>query len=648
MLTVSSGFKTSIKQPVVKSDGKIDIINANGTLSFDSGSISKIEVYGSAFQNDKVLGNIAQHSLTLEILGNLTKSISLSIENTIKPYIGVDVGGVFEYVQYQDFLITEISYSDTTNLTKILATDSLVKLNKEYTDINVYPLTLKAYLENVLTSCGLSLENTTFFNSDFVLTEQKIANLTLARDIVSKVAELALCFVSINKASNKVQLLKAFEDFTRPYTHQDMSLFTHEQLSNLTHLYLSNQFIMKDENVDKKNYWDFKLNDHYFGEYGINTLTLKNSQFEAETNSVQDNYYVSLDGNVELSIADNPFINTEALRLSIIDLMFNEVKNYKYKPYSLEYIGFPYLELGDIVEVTQMEESFFGSPIYEMTLRYDGGLYGKVGAKALSKSESKYYNTQTVSNRVKHAEIVINKVQGEVTIMAGDYYDGKLSGAKYVFDGTNATFYGGGLKIKNNALEDVFYADVNGNLTLTGNIQSEKDNVIRVKLTQETLTFLDQDSNTLAYMWAGKETYLDQQVFYISSSSEWNSVLGSAGIKSSEFYQGTSKFSMIFLNSNSVLNSFYGFVDSISYDTYTTNEMTSYKSGETIKSSISTFVMTNSSYATMTAQDGTNHSTIDVSNSQISLYNTNGVYKIYLGGVYKTISADANGFLKAT
>lgn len=49
----------------------------------------------------------------------------------------------------------------------------------------------------------------------------------------------------------------------------------------------------------------------------------------------------------------------------------------------------------------------------------------------------------------------------------------ELKGAKYTFDGTTATFTGGGLIIKNNAGTTVFSADVNGNLDITGKITSD-------------------------------------------------------------------------------------------------------------------------------------------------------------------------------
>lgn len=666
MINVSSGFKNSIKQLAVFSDGKVDVINSNGTLHFTSDEISKIEIYGSAYQNDKVLGNLAQHSLTLEILGDLTKSIPLTIENTLQAYIGVLVDDVYEYVQFQDFYATSVTYSDTTNVTKIIATDNIVKLNKEFVDSNTYPMSLKSYLESVLTYCGLQLENTSFFNDDFVIDAQPINSYTSARDIVSKVAEMALSYAIVNKVSNKIELRKAFDPFTRAYTHDELSSFTHEELSNLTHFDIQHAVGLDDESVSKQNYWSFKLSDNWFGTFGINTLTLKNSQVDGDSNTVLDNTYVDVDGNVELVISDNPFINTEDKRLNVIDDIFNEIVNYKYSPYTLEYRGFPYLEVGDIVDITNMEDNSFASPIYDYTIRYDGGLYGKIGAKALSKVETTYYNTQTLSNRVKHAEVVVDKVQGEVTIMAGDYYDGKLVGTYYNFDGD-------GFSMTNSSDEVVFYADSNGNLTLTGTIvgstfiagnngdrfefdetslRSYKDDVKRVELDYDSMTFNDPNGNVTAYLFG--KTFSTTSYFYISTDE----TLGDSGINSSKFTI-TNQFadisgnpSLIELEASNGNKTQRAVANGLAQDAYGTNvdnavfRMYCYGSdGYTATSQVQT--STGTAMNVMSASSPTVSQSITLNTYSVDFYSSNQAYTIYIDGAYRTITRDSSGFLKA-
>lgn len=630
MLSVSSGFKNAIKQLDVMSDGKVDIFDGVTTLNLTSDDISKIEIYGSAFNNDKVLGNLAQHSLTLELLGDKTKLITLGTEKTARVWIGVKVGASYEYVQFQDFIITEVKYNDTTRITKVLGTDSLIKLNKEWVDSNVYPITLKTYLESVLSHCGLSLENTSFSNSGFSITSQPISNYVSCKEVVERVAELALSFVTINKVSGKVELKKAFDPFYRgythnelngftygelePYTYEQISLktygellgFTHAQLASMTHYDLMYAIPLNDELITKSNYWTFKTEDYLFGKYGYNTLTLKISQVEGENNSKSDSGLIASDGVVELSIVDNPFINTEALRLSVIDTMFDEIWGYKYYPYTLEYRGFPYLELGDITQIINYDGGEFNSPIYEMTLRYDGGIYGKLNAKALSLTETKYRNPVTLREQVKGVEVKVDKVNGEFNILAGKYNNGLLEGTYYNFDGDAFT-------IKNALNAVVFSADSLGNLTLVGDIRGVKDGILRVELSEEFLKFYDASGGIAV------SSYADSNNFYTTtkgstSETQWSSL---------SLYDDSNIVSSSIASSNDVYTTSMG-CDVDDFFAYSRSYMSAYENLDFISSFI------------------------DVkSNGQITLSSKNGAYKILFGGVYKTITVDGSGFLKA-
>lgn len=615
MLSVSNNFKTEIKKLEVYSDGKVSITNTSGTLNFTRDNIVNIDIFGSAFSNDKVLGNLAQHSLTLELLGDLTSSISLNKENIVKVDIGVLVNGVYEYVRFQDFLVTSVTYSDTSNVTQIVATDSIVKLNKEYVDTNTYPITLKAYLEDVLTQCGLELENTTFLNDNFVITSRPYNDGSSCKDIVSRISELALCFVQVNKTNNKIELINAFSPFMRGYTHTELSAFTHTQLSAFTHYELMHSVGLFDEELSKDNYWNFKLSDHWFGQFGINTVTLKSSQVEGENNTKQVDELVSLEGNKSITIIDNPFINSEALRLSVIDEMFDVVKFYKYYPYTLEYRGFPYLELGDSVQITNMNGDLFNSPIYEMTIRYDGGLYGKINASALSQVQTKYLNTQTLSQRVKTAEIKVDKINGDVTILAGDYYDGKLVGTYYNFDGEAFT-------ITNANDEVVFSADSLGNLTLIGDIKSVKDGIVRTEITEDTMYFRNEDNDLMAKIYTGFGWY--------ATTNE------SGGT--------TEQYATISLTPNYFPYNWAGASISASgiYDS-----LTNIQHNSLIGVGGNPFDGIYSSYMNSNNNQGVYASIRAESDGDIELHSSTSRYIIYFSSTPYVVIKDANGFLKA-
>lgn len=425
MRTVTTNFKNTIKQLAVYSDGYVNLVNDNGTITFDRDSLVSLQIDGSAYRNEKVLGSIAQHSLTLEILGDQTANIDLAIENRLEAFVGVLVGSAYEYVQYQDFLITEVSYTDTTNITRVYATDYLVKLNKEFIDGNDYssPISLLTYTTSVLAYCGLTLENSTFFNDTFSIESKPFEDYTSAKEIIERVAELALCFVMINKDNNTVEFRPAFAFNDDLMTHDDLTAYTHAELSAFTHAQIASGLQDNVASLNKDQYWNLKFNDHNFGTNGINTLVLGLSQVEGENNTEENSTNVAIDGAIEVRILDNPFINTEAKRISVLTNMFNEIDTFKYQPFVAEYRGFPYIEIGDLLVITKMDNSEVAVPVHEVSLRYDGGLKGSLKAKSLNKVITSNKYISKTKQKLRNAEIKVDKVAGEITLISSEVSD---------------------------------------------------------------------------------------------------------------------------------------------------------------------------------------------------------------------------------
>ena len=422
MRTVTTDFKNTIKQLAVYSDGYVNLVNDNGTITFDRDELISIQIDGSAYRNDKVLGSIAQHSLTLEILGDQTPNINLSIENRLQAFVGVLVGSAYEYVQYQDFLVTEVSYTDTTNITRVYATDYLVKLNREFIDGNDYtsPISLFDYTVSVLTYCGLALENSTFYNETFSVASKPFEDYTSAKEIVERIAEMALSFVIINKDNGTVEFRPAFAFNDGLMTHDDLTAYTHDDLSAFNHAQITGGLQDNVASLNKDQYWNLKFTDHNFGANGINTLVLGLSQVEGENNTDENATNVAIDGAIEVRILDNPFINTEAKRITVLEDMFDEIDGFKYQPFTVDYRGFPYIEVGDLLVITKMDNTEIAVPVHETFLRYDGGLKGSLKAKSLNKVITSNKYISKTKQKLRNAEIKVDKVAGDITLIASE------------------------------------------------------------------------------------------------------------------------------------------------------------------------------------------------------------------------------------
>lgn len=419
MRNVTNEFKNSIKSLDVYSDGKIDIIDSVGTLSFDKKKIMKFEISGSSYMNEKILGNISTSTITVELLGDQTKLISRTKNKIIRASIGVMVNGAFEYVNFQDFIVIESKFNDTTNLTTLYGSDYTYKLNVKFVDTNTYPLSLKFYLLSVLSFCGIEYSGKYFLNENLIIESKPFSDDAYCHEIIGRIAELAMSFACVD-ITNKLKFENAFKTvanlgsthgFLSQYTHAQLGLYTHYEITQLQIWYLVDSII-------KRSYWSLKINEDIYKTFGVNTLTIKINQVEGENNSVSNVDHVIADGNIEVSITDNPFINSEVKRLSVINQMFEVVDGYKIKPFNIEYRGYPHLEINDVINITLMNESTLQTTIHEFYIMYNGGLRGKLASYSPSLTDTKYKNNKTLRDRINNAEIRVNKAEASIELNA--------------------------------------------------------------------------------------------------------------------------------------------------------------------------------------------------------------------------------------
>lgn len=498
MKTVSNEFKTQINELVNYADGKVVISDGITPLTFDSDKLSKIEITASSKVNGSNVGVIAPYSLVVELLGDQTQLIDLTVEKTIKPYVGIKVGVAFEYVEFQNFIIVEMKYNDTNDVTKIYAVDYTYKLNKEFIDTNVYPMSLFDYLNTVLDYAGLTLLNESILNGGFIIETQPFSNLTNCKDIVMSIAQLTLSFVSTT-IDDKIMFHNSFKtfddlgstyDFLSQYTYTELSSYTYNELSAIMQ-----EAMVTDLNKDV--YWDLKLLEDGYKTMGVNTMTLKISQVEGENNSMDDPSKVAVDGVIEVAISDNQIAFDESKRLQVIEPMFNRVNGYKNTAFSLEYKGFPFLELNDIVKITKMDDTFIQPCVDEIYLLYNGGLQGKLKTYALTPADTKYKNKGSLSERVRRSEIVVDKMAGSITLIAEEVegLDGRVQSTEAKLEPEAFTI---SVKSSNNELYGTTIEDVQKNFifNLDGLEINSSGSNFKMKLNEQELAFYDGSTKT--------------------------------------------------------------------------------------------------------------------------------------------------------
>ena len=400
MLSVTSGYKTANKSNVVRSNGKISVYDtvALTTKEFDNTKVGLIEITGTTFRDGTIIGNLSMHDIKIEMYGDTSADFSLNSEKHITPSFAMLVGGSYEWLAYQKFIVSSVEYDDTTRMTTIRGADFLWKSNVDFVDTNTYPMTLYNYLLSVGTACGLSIENVSIINGSFSIESKPFPDFTPCSYIFSRIAELGGYFVRIKKSNNKLEFINAFPSIASP-----------------------------SETMTKDNYFQMWVKEHNFGTNGINTLVMKISQVEGENNAVENAPNVAIDGAIEVQVVDNDIVNTETKRLAVIDNLFTVVDGFDFVPCIVDYIGYPYLEVGDTVQVTKMDNSTFVTVITDIMISYDGGMKGQIRGQTLNKTQTTYRNFSREEKRIRNTEIQVDKVNDRITLEVGTAIGGQDS-----------------------------------------------------------------------------------------------------------------------------------------------------------------------------------------------------------------------------
>ena len=145
-------------------------------------------------------------------------------------------------------------------------------------------------------------------------------------------------------------------------------------------------------------------------------IVLDYVNYPVENNSVENAPNVAIDGAIEVQVVDNDIVNTETKRLAVINNLFTVVDGFEFVPCIVDYIGYPYLEVGDTVQVTRNDNTTFVTVITDVLISYNGGMKGQIRGQTLNKVQTTYRNYTTAEKRLRNAEINVDKVNGRITL----------------------------------------------------------------------------------------------------------------------------------------------------------------------------------------------------------------------------------------
>ena len=375
MKKVSNDFKNAMQQPVKE---------LQAFLSYNDGTIrDEDDLIQFKVSCDSGLCKTSMRKLEAKYYGS---------HNLLGQWVHVGFGvklptGVYEYLDYGSFLVTEITTVKDTGVTTITGYDRMIRSMTKYVAPNfTYPMTLYNYTKSLCMMFGLDLGNESFsVHNDWQIVSDLWSNIDgiTYRDILTQIAQVT-CTTAIIGNDDKI--------YFKPITA------TNETLT------YDNMFKLKLEPL--------------YGE--INSVVL--SRTPQEDNIVKrDEESIELNGLTEWKIENNEIIDKD--RDSAMTPIYNAMHGISYYPFETTTEGLGWFDIADNFDVINDTGDTFNTTLFNYSILIDGSIKETLKTVAETKTQTQYQYASTIAKRVKNTEIIVDKQQQNITNIVSDLYD---------------------------------------------------------------------------------------------------------------------------------------------------------------------------------------------------------------------------------
>lgn len=345
------------------------------------GYLSEITFNDSCYSNGSIIGTTISKTSTVKIL-----DIRDFIGMDYIPSIGVKYSdNTTEYISIGSFTTQEQTIDKTAQNSTIKGQDKLYKLDETYIcGINDWTnVTVKDLLLDLCTSLEIELGTTTFINEDISVSGDNYQKNYKNRDVLSDICEIVCSWAELGD-DNKLYL-NWFDDTVI-------------------------------DTLDKTQYSTLEKNSIY-GE--VNCLVIKDSNFEGENVTIQDEESIEINGETQIAIIDNNILNTEELRQEAITNIWNKIKGFKYVDCKIiTYYGKPHLKRGSKIKVQDNDDSYFETYVLTHNFKYDGSFYSEISSPSLTKEQTLIKNTNlSPRQRILNAEAQVLKSEATIKLI---------------------------------------------------------------------------------------------------------------------------------------------------------------------------------------------------------------------------------------
>lgn len=364
----------TIKDAYTKSTTQYDKI----VLNNEEYAVNNVELDDDCYENGNIFGTAIAKALSFEI----DSSVDLEGKE-FKYYTGIKTTAGIEWINLGTYITQDVTPNDTTKINTVNAIDYMLKTNIEYnTELNYTgeQITLLQVAQEACSKAGLVLATTNFPNFNFIVDSNQFEQGTLIRQVISAIAQVS---GTVAKVKNDDKLY-----FITPKT---------------------TGIVRKIFNLADYSEAEIKRATH-----PINLVSLGMSNVEGENVVMRDEQSIEEDGENSLVINDNPFAYTQEKRQQLITAVFNAVKGFEYKAYTLKAQGLPYLESLDNIQIVDYEGNTYNSFLFRFYHKSPKGLETEMSAPSITDATVNYQNVASALEIAKRTEIIVNKQEQEI------------------------------------------------------------------------------------------------------------------------------------------------------------------------------------------------------------------------------------------
>lgn len=340
MINMSDTFKSKIYSSERYLEANVLINN----VDYRTDIIKDFNYNSSIASNSFAIGST--NASTFEItLNKLVETIEENQE--VKPYIGI-IGA--ESIPLGVFYIKEIKRDRNAKTTKIKCQDKMMYLNELYKTDLAFPAKIRDVIQDISYKVKMEFVPTHISYNKEVQKLEKVSY----REMLSYLAQIEGCFVVFDRYG-KLE----FRKFNRTL-----------------------------EKITKNNYFlgGLEVNDV---EYKLNGITadLKNKEKTILASG-------SAVGN-QINLV-NPLMKQDYL-----DEVYTYLKQFIFKPYTVNWQGNPALEVGDFIQIEVANGQYIGVPILNLQLNFSGGLNCKMSADVKTSTSTSYEYKGTIQKQIE-------------------------------------------------------------------------------------------------------------------------------------------------------------------------------------------------------------------------------------------------------